>query len=355
MATTKDQLRDKFSERNQELERQLREKDRLLEQYKKEHGQMEVFFDRVVDAISPIVPLPNKYEQDGKTKVDSPCSAVMQITDTHYGAVQTPSEIENFNSFSPQVCIDRSMLFCEKLLKWTKVHRYAYKIPTLHILLTGDLISGDIRRELSVTNAFPVPVQCVESGRLIGRQIATVAPHFKRVVVHFLVADNHSRRERKPQAKQEGYNSDNYVVGRIIELYLKKHENVEFNIYPQYEKVIRIENMQYLITHGHNLRGWMGIPWYSYQRHVGKEAIARMSQILTSESLPDAARRIGFHKMITGHFHTPFDHPLYSCGGSLSGTDAYDHKDGRYAEPSQAAWLVHPRHGEFDRTNFILK
>ena len=28
--------------------------------------------------------------------------------------------------------------------------------------------------------------------------------------------------------------------------------------------------------------------------------------------------------------------------------------NGRHAAPSQAAWMVHPRHGEFDRTDFDL-
>jgi hypothetical protein len=42
------------------------------------------------------------------------------------------------------------------------------------------------------------------------------------------------------------------------------------------------------------------------------------------------------------------------CGASLQGTDAYDHQAGRYANPGQSAWLVHPKHGEFNRINFNL-
>ena len=50
----------------------------------------------------------------------------------------------------------------------------------------------------------------------------------------------------------------------------------------------------------------------------------------------------------------PIDTPLYSCGASLQVTDAYDHQAGRYANPGQSAWLVHPKHGEFNRINFNL-
>jgi DNA repair exonuclease SbcCD nuclease subunit len=76
-------------------------------------------------------------------------------------------------------------------------------------------------------------------------------------------------------------------------------------------------------------------------------------QIIMNENMK--AKEIGFHKYIFGHYHTPFNHPLYSCCGSVSGTDAYDHKSGRYSDPSQSAWMVHPKHGEFDRTDFNLK
>ena len=59
------------------------------------------------------------------------------------------------------------------------------------------------------------------------------------------------------------------------------------------------------------------------------------------------AKDYGFHKYVFGHWHMPFDHPLYSCCGSVSGTTAYDHRAGRYAKPSQSSWLVHQKHGEY--------
>jgi hypothetical protein len=95
----------------------------------------------------------------------------------------------------------------------------------------------------------------------------------------------------------------------------------------------------------------MGIPWYSIERKVGKESQARMQIIMRDI---ERAKDVGFHRYIFGHFHTPFDSELYACCGSVSGTDAYDHKNGRYSRPSQVAWMVHQKNGEFNRTNFKL-
>ena len=90
--------------------------------------------------------------------------------------------------------------------------------------------------------------------------------------------------------------------------------------------------------------GWAGFPYYGLERRAHREAIKRMTTGLGK-----------FDRVILGHWHAPLCHPYYWIGGSLSGTDAYDHGQGRHAAPSQAAWMVHPRHGEFDRTDFDLE
>lgn len=347
------QLKDRHSEVSDELRRRIREQDRVLNEYRKEHGKLQIFFDRVLDAISAIEPVPLYYRKPEVVSVNSTCTAVMCISDTHMGAVQRPDEIEGFNEYNPEICERRCMTFVEKVVKWVELHRLAYRIDELHVLVTGDLISGDIHDELKITNAFPMPIQVVRAGELLARQIAYVAPHFSIVVVHFLVEDNHSRLTKKPQAKEAGQNSMNYLVGEIARIYLKNQENVDFRIYPVYEKVVNVCNRKYLIMHGHNIRGWMGIPWYSIERKIAKEATARMG--LMMDEYFAKRNEIGFHKLHFAHFHQPMDHPLYSANGSTQGTDAYDHKDGRHADPSQSSWLIHPSHGEFDRTNFNLK
>jgi len=346
------ELRLRYSEEVQELKAQLKAKDDILSGYKKEHGKLEVFFGSLSEAISPISPLRSQPISASKSVLsESESVAVMQISDGHMGSVQEPSEIENFNIFNPEICRDRQIKYVERFLHWIDMHRQSHNIRQVAVIVTGDLISGDIHEELKVTNEFPAPVQVVEAARVLSEQMALLAPHFERVDVHFITEDNHARLTRKPQAKEAGFNSLNYLVGMLADAYLEKHDNIEFNIYPMFEKVISVSTRQYLISHGHGMTGWMGIPWYSITRHVGKEALNRMSIIMGDLT---RAKDIGFHKYIFGHWHTPFDHPVYSCCGSVSGTDAFDHKQGRFSEPSQSSWIVHPNWGEFDRINFNL-
>jgi len=344
-------LRAKLNEEVGHLENIIREKDRELKEYRKEHGKLSNFFRQLDAAVQPLEPVPSEYTPQKGTFASAPCAAVMHTTDGHHGSVQAADEIEGFNEFSPEISKRRQLGFAKSVVEWVELHRHTYEINNLHHLVTGDLISGDIHDDLRITNAWPAPVQAIRAGELLAEQISITAPHFERVYVEFIVADNHSRLTAKPQSAEEGMNSMNFVVGNHAKALLRDHSNVEFNIYPMHEKVVHVLNRQYLLCHGHDVTGWMGMPWYGIERKVAREALARLQIIMEDLS---KAKMVGFHKYVFGHWHVPVDLPLYMSSGSVQGTTAYDHKNGRYSKPSQSAWMVHPENGEFDRTNFQL-
>lgn len=343
-------LKTKHSEEVEHLQNIIKERDREMQVYRKEHGSLQHFFRQLDAAIEPLEPSRAFYTPS--TVATAPCVAVMHTTDGHHGAIQDPEEIEGFGSFSPEISTARQLGFAEDVVDWVEIHRHGYKIDELHHLVTGDLISGDIHDELRITNAWPSPVQAIRAGELLAQQIAITAPHFEKVHVHFVVADNHSRLTKKPQASEAGLNSMNYVVGYYARALLRNLPNVEFNLYPVHETVVHVANRQYLICHGADVTGWMGMPWYGIQRKVARESEARLQIIM--EDL-GRAKEVGFHKYVFGHWHVPIDLPLYMAAGSVSGTTAYDHKQGRHSKPSQSAWMVHSKYAEFDRTNFSLR
>lgn len=337
-------------ERVKELESQLRESEANIRDYRKDHGKLEVFFDRVLNAIKPIPPLPSVYKPKN-SKGKNPCVAVMQNTDWHTGEVQDAAEIEFINAYSPEIQLARIKEMDAVFLRWCETMRAGYLVDRCHVIVTGDLISGDIHLELTATNAYPVPVQVCEAAKMLAMSIGTKAQAFEQVTVDFIVPDNHARLTKKPQAKESGQNSFNYLVGILAQQYLAKHKNVTFNVHTEIEKVIEVNGMRYLCSHGNNIVGWMGVPWYSIERHIGKEAKAR--QFLIMQEI-ERAKVIGFNKYLFGHWHTHFDNEFYACGASLSGTSAYDHAAGRYSPPGQPIWLVHSKHGELNKTNIRL-
>jgi hypothetical protein len=347
-------LRRLHDEEKQQLRQESVDKDKVLSEYRKDHGKLEIFFNRVISCISPIAPFDSVYTRAYRSKLKSKSliTSVGQVTDSHMGAVQEADEIEFFNEFNPEICDKRNLGFTTSMLEWITLHRNVYHIKNLNLIFTGDLISGDIHDELRVTNAFPVTEQVVRAAQIHAKQVVLLAPHFETLTIDFITEDNHSRLTKKPQAKEAGLNSYGYLVAVMMQAYLAGHANVTFNIHKMHEKVISVSHLNYLITHGHGIKAWMGIPWYGIERRVARESTARQSLIMQDIEL---AKKIGFNKVIHGHFHTPFNSQMYTCGGSVSGTDAYDHSAGRHADPSQSAWMIHPKWGEFNRTDFQLK
>lgn len=347
-----DDFKNQQSEQVRELERQLKEKDSILENYKTEKGKLDVFFKKILEAITPVEPLESIFEKTFKfSKTKSSVVAVKQTSDVHMGAVQQSDEIEGFSTFNPDICTKRSIGFTRSHVNYINALRNAYNIKELHWIFTGDNISGDIHDELKITNAFPSPVQVYEVSKLFAKQIALTAPHYERIIIEFITEDNHARLTKKPQANEAGKNTFNYLVGILTKEMVKNIANVEFNIYAMHEKVIHVGGMAYLIKHGHGTQSWMGVPWYGIERSVGRESTSRLQLILRDL---ERAKDIGFNKIIHGHYHIGFDTPMYACSPSVQGTTAYDHQFGRHSNPGQPTWLVHPKYGEFARTCFDL-
>lgn len=166
MAFTEEQFKSEFSEKTEELKRKNKELESMLQGYRREHGKLQLFFEEVVNAIEPI-PAREPIVMEGVRR-GSPVVPVLHLTDIHMGAVQDPNEIEGFNAYSPEIADNRAADLTARWLNWVNYQRKAYKIDEAAVIITGDIISGDIHEELRTTNAFPSPVQVARFQFLIG-------------------------------------------------------------------------------------------------------------------------------------------------------------------------------------------
>jgi hypothetical protein len=324
-------LREKVTE----LERKLTS-ERVLT------GEAVEIISAVRDSIQVAEPTPIVYSAK-KNKGTSPVTHVLHLTDWHYGALVVKDEVDGFGEFSRKVARARVEALTDAIIHKTEIQRNGYKIPTLHIIGTADFISGDIHHELIATNECPAPVQAVECGYLLGGMLTAFSPHFEKIVVDLVTLDNHGRITKRTQAAQGGENNWSYVVAHIAKQHAIRLDNVEVNVHAKPSALITIGPERYLAFHGHQIKGWAGKPYYGFDRRVAMEAVKRMN-------IPEQ----GFSKLVFGHFHHAFNGDSWIMGGSLSGTDAFDHSCGRHSNPHQTSWLVHPKHGEFDWTRWWL-
>lgn len=323
------------------LRERVAQLEKKLNQEKKATGEARLNTIELAEAIETASPAAMKFVPHKSDR--SPNTFVVQLTDLHMGEIINADEIDGFGEFSPEIFHDRMEALGNRVIHEVETQRASYNIPNLHILGTGDYISGDIHHELQVTNAFPTAVQSVRSGYEIGAFISMLSPYFEKVTADLLTLDNHGRMTRRNQAAQGGENNWGYVVAHIVEQYCSELENVEVIIHAKPSALVEIGSERYLCFHGHQIKGWAGLPYYGFDRRIAMEAVKRMG-------MPD----VHFTKMVMGHFHVAVDAPHWLIGGSLSGTNAFDHSQGRHSQAHQTSWLVHPTHGQFNFTRWFL-
>jgi hypothetical protein len=310
-------------------------------------GSMELLAKVIEESIDSLKPLPAiPYKVSGKLESTAKMAAVVKFSDWHIGEVIRPEETEGFGKFNYAIAQERLNTITKKVIAWTHNHRMAFNIPQLYVFCEQDFISGDIHDELKATNEFPSPVQAVRAGKLLAQQIATFAPHFPEVHVIEVGGDNHSRLQKKPQAKQKATNSFGYVVYALANELLSQHKNVIIHEQDGMTHLANVVGQRFLCEHGDTIKAWMGIPYYGIERMRAREATRRM--------LERKKKDLGFDYVSCGHFHVP---AVVSgnilMNGSLSGTSEFDHGCGRHARPSQVSFMVHPEHGIFDWTPWI--
>jgi hypothetical protein len=317
---------------------------RKLEAERKVTGEARVNLLALTEAIEAAEPSPMLYRKPAKAPSE-PLTYVLHLTDLHNGEVTRKDEVDGFGEFNPTIFNQRLEMLGQKVLEHVAVQRAGYHIPRLHIMGTGDYVSGDIHEELRVTNAYPVPVQAVNCGYALGGLVAMLAPHFARITSDWITCDNHGRMTVKNQAAEGGENNWGYVVAHIVRQHCARLSNFETRIHAKASALIEdlSERFRPLIFHGHQIKGWAGIPYYGFERRVAMEAVKRMN-----------AEGAAFTHLMFGHFHIAGDTPTWLSGGSLSGTNAFDHSCGRHSPAHQTSILVHPKHGHFGFTRWWL-
>lgn len=318
------------------LRAQLKEKDRTIIRYQKSRGGLIEVAQQITESVRALE-APKLIPYVARVPSQSEVAMVENLSDLHVGELIRPAETGGFGAYNWAITNKRMGTHGDNLLDWTRVNRLGYNIPDLHVFGIGDYVSGDIHQELLVTNEFPLPGQTARAGLLIAEHLRRLAPHYRKIVMHGIGADNHGRLQKKPQAKQKSANNMSFLVHALIEAYMRDVPNFTLIHYEDMAPLIEIADHRFIVMHGDTVKSVMGIPWYGLERAIGREALRRMGQN-------------GFDYMNVGHYHTPIFLPRLLMNGSLSGTTEFDHSAGRFGPPAQISYLVHKKHGVFNFT-----
>lgn len=238
---------------------------------------------------------------------------VLQVGDVHAGEVIDIDETYGISQFDMSVVARRLSVLFSKTLYLVTLRRHALNIPCLIVSQGGDMVSGEIHDELVKTNAEHSMISAIRTAFMLAQGIAFLAPHFERIDVP-CVTGNHGRMGKKPNFKQRFVNWD-YLVYQWEAVLLRQFKNVFFDIPKSPFMLVNAEQTRILITHGDNIKGWMGIPWYGIERFAH-----RVRELLQ-------AKNDYYDVLLLHHFHCRGDLDKASgpiiINGSLKGGDEF--------------------------------
>jgi hypothetical protein len=255
----------------------------------------------------------------------------------HIGEVIDKQVMGGLNEYNFEIFKKRFQYLIEKTISFTTKNMANYQFPELHVLLTGDMVSGVIHDELEATNDLNIVEQATVGALIVAQGFQDLARAFPKVIVTCVVG-NHGRVKHEKYFKHKQQINWDYVFYTNLALLLKNQKNVSFNIPMSFWAGVQIQGHNFLVMHGDLIKSWGGIPFYGLSRVASK-----WTEIMASQ-------KEFFQFFVASHFHTkavlqtPSGEQIMNA--SLKGGDEYAAGLGLYGSPIQILFGVNEKYGK---------
>lgn len=214
-------------------------------------------------------------------------TAVLLLSDWQLGKVTA--------SYDSGTVAERIGRLCSTVDVLVDERRQARPLDRIAVCLAGDIVEGELifpgQAHLIDASLYR---QVVSGAEIIAEVVRWAATRFPTVEVH-AVWGNHgflggrSRREMHSES-----NADTFAYWGA-QLATANLRNVTWSIALDWHTIVDLgDRCRFLMCHGHQVKGWAGIPWYGWARKVlGWSSMQRI--------WPD----LNFDHVLAGHFHTP--------------------------------------------------
>lgn len=257
-------------------------------------------------------------------------------SDWHWGEVVKPSEIGGVNAYNLEIARGRLVRLIDTTIDLLTNHMVNPQYPGIVFALGGDMVSGDIHEELSVTNDMPMMPVVLDLVDHLYIAIKRLKEVFGRVFLP-CVAGNHGRNTHKVRAKEFNYNSFDWLIYKQLDRLFQEDPDVVFFIPDGTDALVNIAGHKYCFTHGNQFRSF------------GDSMIGALGPVVRGDHKKRGRNaQVGqeYDTLVLGHFHQLMQMKRVIMNGSLIGYNEYAYSNNfGYEPPQQALWLSHPRHG----------
>jgi hypothetical protein len=156
---------------------------------------------------------------DGDDRISSEATAIIQVSDGHFGKVVVPSTVNGLNKYNPDIARKRMETLAQNTLKLIKKERHDVKIENLVLILGGDFLeNSQLHMHSEMTTAMSPMEETLFSRELLSKFIKTVSEYgdFKKIILP-CTRGNHSRITKKMVASVDYRMNYETILYRILE------------------------------------------------------------------------------------------------------------------------------------------
>lgn len=311
--------------------------------------------DRLVADVKAVAPvaytaLPSVVKTRSKSS-GKPQSAVLELSDTHIGAVVKPSQTLTFGRYNFPIFLARLKYLEESIISIVQNHTNT-PVPELVIAMLGDLLDGALKHSNECGQVNPIFNQFFMGGHAVAQFIRNLAPHFPLIRIYEIVG-NHTRMQdqKKMPTVNKHSNFDKFAYAYIQAL-VRDIPNVQWQLTQQPYQVFEVNGSVFFAGHGETLRGGdktLGVPCHA----VGR-AVSTTSQLFGKHGM------VAPNYYLYGHLHRSISLPHATgdviVNGGFVGVDGYGLSEMfTPADPMQKLFFVHPAYGKTATYDISLK
>lgn len=306
---------------------------RKIEQYMKEYDILSDAYEVALNLKTQDLTGLNIPIIEENNSIDNEATAIVQVSDGHFGKIIIPSTVNGLNEYNPDIARIRMETLCENTLKLIRKERHDSVIENLVIILGGDFIeNSQLHQGSEMTTAMSPMEETLFARELLARYIKTIADNgeFKKITV-VCNRGNHPRITKKMSASVDYRMNYETILYQILKQdfsderftwYVPDSEIAEFNIYGK----------MFRSFHGHSVKYYGGIGGLTIPLN---KFVMRMDQINKA------------YYNFMAHYHS-YSFPTNKCvlNGSICGIDPYAYSLGvEYQPPIQSFQLMDKKRG----------
>ena len=315
----------------------------------------QVLVDRLVTEVKSMAPL--AYEAapavvlTGDRDGGRPQSAVLELSDTHIGAVVQPGQTLTFGKYDFPTFLARLKYLEDSIISIVKNH-ITTPVPELVIAMLGDMLDGALAHSNECGQLNPMFNQFFAGGHALAQFLRNLAPYFPTLRIYDVVG-NHARyqnQHRMPTVNKHS-NFDKFLYAFVHSL-VRDIPNIKWDLTAQPFQVFEVNGFQFFAGHGETLRGgdkMLGIP-----NHAVGRTVSTVTQLHNKYDLKAP------NYYLFGHLHRNISLPHATgdviINGGFVGVDGYGLNEMfTPADPMQKLFFIHEVYGKTAAYDISLK